>query len=111
MLMGIPCRVRSGSGLAEAPNNRSQLKVRTALQREDFVRIVLAGRSGVDLVQFGIAQQPASREIIDVAVTSERLNRFECHPYCPLGRVKAVLQIQSKEPPPLYPPTSPIRTT
>src|SRR4030088_226602 len=44
--------------------------------------------SGADLVQFGIAQQTAGREIIDVAVTSERLNRFECHPCCPLGRVK-----------------------
>src|SRR6266436_7373185 len=45
-------------------------------------------RSGADLIEFGVAQQPAGREIVDVAVAAEALDRLQGHPGRPLGGVE-----------------------
>src|ERR1700724_2274374 len=33
-----------------------------------------------DLVELGVAQQPPGRELVDVAVATQALDRLECHP-------------------------------
>src|SRR5579871_5274549 len=45
-------------------------------------------RPGADLVELGVAQQPAGREIVDVAVAAEALDRLQRHPGRTLGRVE-----------------------
>src|ERR1043166_385865 len=36
--------------------------------------------SGADLVEFGVAQQPPGRKLVDVAIAAQALDRLERHP-------------------------------
>src|SRR5271155_5742974 len=47
----------------------------------------LAG-SGADLVELGVAQQPAGREVVDIAVAAEALDGLQRHPGRPFGGVE-----------------------
>src|SRR5262249_24054293 len=44
--------------------------------------------AGADLVELGVAQQPAGREIVDVAVAAQGLDRLQRHPGRTLGSVE-----------------------
>src|SRR5215470_20034311 len=44
--------------------------------------------AGADLVELGVAQQPAGGEIVDVAVAPKALDRLQRHPGRPLGGIK-----------------------
>src|SRR5262245_39140726 len=44
--------------------------------------------AGADLVELGVAQEPAGREVVDVAVAAEQLDRVERHLCGALGGVE-----------------------
>src|SRR5580658_6418300 len=44
--------------------------------------------AGADFVELGVAQQPAGREVVDVAVAAEDLDGFERHPGRAFGGVE-----------------------
>src|SRR5258707_12400941 len=64
------------------PSPRLLINLPPDQQAADFAR------SGADLIELGVAQQPAGREIVDVAVAAEALDRLQGHPGRPLGGVE-----------------------
>src|SRR5579862_6713744 len=89
--MAFPSLVESAIGLADSPitkvNAASGLlglleNLPPDQHAADFAR------SSADLVELGVAQQAAGREVIDVAVAAKTLDRFQRHPGRALGGVQ-----------------------
>src|SRR5579862_6638127 len=46
------------------------------------------GCAGADFVELGVAKEPPGREVVDVAVAAEALNRLERHPGGAFGGIQ-----------------------
>src|SRR5580658_4918410 len=72
-----------GEGVASVPASAGLFEKLAADQHAaDF------GSAGTDFVELGVAQQPAGREVVDVAVAAEDLDGFERHPGCAFGSIQ-----------------------